>query len=321
MKTFEEKWTAWLDGQLTGRELSEFEASLPDKAAAEAEKTDARKLGALLKRELGVSALANEDFFSHQVRERISESSVPSAERETKASTWWTIPRLLWTGTASLAVFLIFTIFVMREKNPAEESQYLTQILNARVDPVVSPNATVSIFEVKQDRVTVLWTEGLQSLPADYAAKQPLMGRSPAFLISFIALTIGATHALQGAETVWSGLVIAENVAQPQPMPPELTRIEGSLKKFFGYNQFEVIGQSQKTLKTGQEDWLATSKFFGLHVDARGETEAGYVLNLKLYKEKELLLETDTKLSKRSPLVIKGPQVGGGQLLLVLVVQ
>ena len=100
----------------------------------------------------------------------------------------------------------------------------------------------------------------------------------------------------------------------------ELTRIEGSLK-IFGYNQFQVIGQSQKTLKTGQEDWLATSKFFGLHVDARGETEAGYVLNLKLYKEKELLLETDTKLSKRSPLVIKGPQVGGGQLLLVLVVQ
>jgi hypothetical protein len=146
------------------------------------------------------------------------------------------------------------------------------------------------------------------------------MGRSPAFLISFIALTIGASSVAQGAETVWSGLVIAENVPQPQPIPSELTRIEGSLKKFFGYNQFQVIGQSQKTLKTGEEDWLATSKFFGLHVDARGETEAGYVLNLKLYKEKELLLETETKLSKRSPLVIKGPQVGSGQLLLVLIV-
>jgi hypothetical protein len=60
---------------------------------------------------------------------------------------------------------------VMHQERPAEESQYLTQILNARVDPVVSPNATVSIFEVQQDRVTVLWTEGLQSLPADYAAK------------------------------------------------------------------------------------------------------------------------------------------------------
>src|SRR6059058_1668835 len=131
------------------------------------------------------------------------------------------------------------------------------------------------------------------------------MGRTLAFLISFVLLTMGATPVMQGAETVWSGLVIAENVPQPQPIPPELTRIEGSLKKFFGYNQFQVIGQSQKTLKTGQEDWLATSKFFGLHVDARGETKAGYVLNLKLYKEKELLLETDAKLSKRSPLVIK----------------
>jgi hypothetical protein len=147
------------------------------------------------------------------------------------------------------------------------------------------------------------------------------MGRLPVFLILVVGLVISATPGLRGAQTVWSGLVIAENVAQPQPVPPELTRIERSLKKFFGYNQFQVIGQSQKVLTTGQEDWLATSKFFGLHVDARGESEAGYLLNLKLYKEKEVLLETDAKLSKRSPLVIKGPQIGSGQLLLVLVVQ
>jgi hypothetical protein len=147
------------------------------------------------------------------------------------------------------------------------------------------------------------------------------MGGVSAYLIPVVALILGATTKVKAAETVWSGLVIAENVTQPQPIPPELTRIEGPLKKFFGYNQFQVIGQSQKTLKTGQEDWLATSKFFGLHVDARGESEASYVLNLKLYKEKELLLETDAKLSKRSPLVIKGPQIGSGQLLLVLVVE
>lgn len=147
------------------------------------------------------------------------------------------------------------------------------------------------------------------------------MHRSLAVVISVVVLTMTAAAASQAAEKVWSGLVMAENVSQPQPIPSELIRIEGLLKKFFGYNEFQVIGQSQKTLKTGQEDWLATSKFFGLHVDARGETQGGYVLNLKLYKEKELLLETETKLSKRSPLVIKGPQVGGGQLLLVLMVQ
>jgi anti-sigma factor RsiW len=174
MKTFEENWTAWLDDQLSGRELSEFEAALPDKAAAQAEKAEAKKLGGLLKRELSAHPLKNEEFFSHQLRERIvQESGEQPRERAHRSptSSWWTIPRLLWAGTASLALFLICTVFVMHQERPPEESQYLTQILNARVDPVVSPNGTVSIFEVKQDRVTVLWTEGLQTLPADYAAK------------------------------------------------------------------------------------------------------------------------------------------------------
>src|SRR6266566_8700843 len=75
MKTFEEKWTAWLDGQLSGRELAEFEASLPDKAAAEAEKAEATKLRKLLKSEIGVQTLNNAEFFSHQLRERIARES------------------------------------------------------------------------------------------------------------------------------------------------------------------------------------------------------------------------------------------------------
>jgi hypothetical protein len=43
--------------------------------------------------------------------------------------------------------------------------------LTARVDPVVSPNATITMFESKEDKVTVLWVEGLQSLPSEFASK------------------------------------------------------------------------------------------------------------------------------------------------------
>src|SRR6201982_79885 len=104
MKTFEEKWTAWVDGQLSGQELSEFEASLPDEAAAEAEKAGARKLGELLKRELSTRTLTNEEFFSHQLRESIARvHETPDRQARETRSTWWTIPRLLWTGAASLA--------------------------------------------------------------------------------------------------------------------------------------------------------------------------------------------------------------------------
>src|SRR5689334_19652575 len=87
------------------------------------------------------------------------------------------------------------------------------------------------------------------------------------------------------AQLVWSGLIIAQNEEHPKPVPSELASLEDTLKELFGYNQFEVIGQSRKTLTTGQEDWLATSKYFALRVDARGADEAGYDLNLQLYQE------------------------------------
>src|SRR5436305_2797315 len=142
----------------------------------------------------------------------------------------------------------------------------------------------------------------------------------PLLIAAVVVLAVGGVSA-DAAHAVWSGLVIAENVPQPAAIPPELTKFEQTLKDLFGYNQFEVIGQSNKTLRTGDEDWLAASKYFSLHCDARGESDAGYALNLKLYKEKDVLLETDANLSRSSPLVIKGPQVGSGQLLLVLVVK
>src|SRR4051812_7358136 len=162
MKTFEENWTAWLDGQLTGDELIKFEASLPDKAAAEAEKNSAHQLGSLLKKELSVPILTNEDFFNHQLRERIArEEAVPARERAGGFSAWWTIRRLFWTGATSMALFLICAVFVMRNQDEDEPSALTTQVLNARIDPTMSPDASVSMFEAKEDRVTVLWTEGL----------------------------------------------------------------------------------------------------------------------------------------------------------------
>jgi hypothetical protein len=173
MKAFEEKWTAWLDGELSGDELTEFEASLPDKAAAEAEKRDAHKLGAFLKEQLQDRAMGNEEFFHHQLRERIAADAraASAPERAGAKPALWPIGRLVWVGTTSLAIFSVCTFFVMREKSPTDQSQYLTQILNARVDPAMSPNATISMFESKEDKVTVLWVDGLQSLPSEYATK------------------------------------------------------------------------------------------------------------------------------------------------------
>jgi len=172
MKTFEEKWTAWIDGELTGTELAEFEASLPDQAAAEAEKRDAQKLGMFLKEHLPCRAMGNEEFFQHQLRERMNADA--GGDRRTSSGegrAWWPIGRLAWVGATALAIFSVFTFFVIREKPATEQSQYLSEILTARVDPAVSPNATISMFKSKEDKVTVLWVDGLQSLPSEFASK------------------------------------------------------------------------------------------------------------------------------------------------------
>ena len=115
MKTFEEKWTAWLDGELSGNELAEFEASLPDKAAAEAEKRDAHKLGAFLKEQLQSRPMGNEEFFHHQLRERIaSDARATSAPEKTAKPALWPIGRLVWVGATSLAIFCVCAVFVLR---------------------------------------------------------------------------------------------------------------------------------------------------------------------------------------------------------------
>ncbi|MGI8889666.1 MAG: hypothetical protein ACR2G0_02640 [Chthoniobacterales bacterium] len=136
--------------------------------------------------------------------------------------------------------------------------------------------------------------------------------------LAFVSLFLPAARA---AEDVWSGLVVATNVSHPTPPPPEMHRLHATLQRTFGYNQFELIGQSTKTLRSGEENWLAASKHFSLHVDARGGSDDVYKLRLLLYQDRQVLLETDATLSKSSPLVIKGPQIGSGQLLLLLVLK
>lgn len=146
--------------------------------------------------------------------------------------------------------------------------------------------------------------------------------RSILLLALSLALMVASTDGAPGSQTVWSALVMANNVAKPEETPAELRNIEEILKELFGYNQYTVIGQSKKAVLTGSEDWMAQSKYFSLQVDSKeGNDKTGYRVHLRLFQEKNLLLEWEAKLSKESPIVVKGPQVGDGQLILLLVVR
>src|SRR4030095_9601255 len=97
--------------------------------------------------------------------------------------------------------------------------------------------------------------------------------------IFLVAIRIGG--AALPEQTVWSGLIIANNSPPTEPTPAEITQIEGTLRKLFGYSQFQLIGQATKTLKTGEEDWLAASKYFSFLVASRGERGESYWVYLE----------------------------------------
>lgn len=148
-----------------------------------------------------------------------------------------------------------------------------------------------------------------------------MFGRS-SLLIAIFMIALGSSSiAIRAEQTVWSGIIVASNSGPPDATAPELVPLEGTLRQVFGYNRFHLIGEARKVLKSGEEDWLATTKYFALRVDARGQKAGAYVLNLKLFQENKMLLETNAQLSKASPLLIRGPQIGDGELVIVLVVQ
>lgn len=110
MKTFEERYTAWIDGKLEGPALTAFELELSRRAAAgeaRADKADATRLRALLKAGLQAPAMTNTEFFSHQLSERIAvdraadrRRELPRGERRSLFS--WTFGQLAGAGAAAL---------------------------------------------------------------------------------------------------------------------------------------------------------------------------------------------------------------------------
>lgn len=111
MKTFEERYTEWVDGQLQGAALVAFEEELARRAQAgeaQAEKAGAAQLRALLREHLQAPALSNTEFFNHQLRERIERDGSgrrrAAVERPEAKAPWWSFARLGLSGAAAVFV-------------------------------------------------------------------------------------------------------------------------------------------------------------------------------------------------------------------------
>jgi anti-sigma factor RsiW len=165
MKPFEEQFTAWVDGKLTGAELAEFEKELEAHPEALAEKDDALKLGQLLREHPTAPALGNPDFFNHQLMQRIAADAPRPVEQ--KRSWFWSIPRLAWAGAFCLVVTAGLFLTTI-PTGAVKKSNYFAQVVENWPG---NPNVSASTVYSADDDVTVVWLDGLDYIPATYAIK------------------------------------------------------------------------------------------------------------------------------------------------------
>ena len=168
MKTFEERFTAWVDGQLTGPDLAEFEKELAAHPEAAAERADAQKIGDLLRAQ-PAPKLGNADFFNHQLMQRIAVETLRIAEPMKARGWFWSLPRLAFAGAACLVVAGgLFKTLIPAPTAPGEKSKYYAQVVEAwPADPSIS---ATTVYNAR-DNVTVVWLDGLDYIPASYALK------------------------------------------------------------------------------------------------------------------------------------------------------
>jgi anti-sigma factor RsiW len=169
MKTFEERFAAWLDGRLTGPELAAFERELESHPEALAETEADLELGALLRANITAPPLRNADFFNLEILRQI-EASQPAAPARVPRPSFWSLPRMALSGVflLLLSTLLYFAAVPNTRREVRQNQQYVSNILNARSD---DPNITATSFHSKEDDVNVVWLDGLSYIPPDHKLK------------------------------------------------------------------------------------------------------------------------------------------------------
>ncbi len=158
MKTFEEKFNAWLDGLLSGDELKTFENEHP---SIQQDKAEFLKLQRLLRDNLRCRELGNPDFFNSQIMAQIKQEAAGAGRHPQRISLG--LPRIAWGGILALGLgFALFFTMIPRGNLVDPGSGYVAEVLKTKT---VGPKVKATVDNKKD--MTIIKLEGLDRLPSD----------------------------------------------------------------------------------------------------------------------------------------------------------
>lgn len=146
--------------------------------------------------------------------------------------------------------------------------------------------------------------------------------RVAAIILVLVCVALPSTEAsIRSDSEIWTGVLLATNESSPKSPPDWLAPFLEQLRNVFGYNQFEVIGRHVKKMASGDSQWLIPTRQFFLEVQTRQSRGGTCRLRFTLWHEKKIILKTEARVMPGSPLFVRGPQYGRGQLIFVVEVR
>ncbi len=142
-----------------------------------------------------------------------------------------------------------------------------------------------------------------------------------ALCLLLAALFLAVPAKAQETRTLWAGLVYASNEPEPSATPGALAGFGEKLKSVFGYNQLQLVSERREALSDSTERTFPLGKKFRLFATRKSVKDGKTLFDLRLFQEDRLLVQTQAKLGRQSPLFLRGPLCDKGQLIIVLQVE
>ena len=140
----------------------------------------------------------------------------------------------------------------------------------------------------------------------------------PSVFLFFACYGFSVLPAL-AAENFWGCLIYASDTAQCNTLPERLRSYEARMSSAFGYSRFCLIAQRQTTFEAQRETGLAFSGDLKILLTSlTGASDGKYLIRLLFEESEEPVMETQARVSRNSPLFIRGPNWRDGQIIIVV---
>jgi len=125
----------------------------------------------------------------------------------------------------------------------------------------------------------------------------------------------------RATEIFWGCLIYASDVGQCNSLPQRLSGYDARMSSAFGYSRFCLMAQRQAPLQAQKEAGLVFSNDLKIILTSlTGVSDGKYLIRLLLVEGEEPVMETQARVSRDSPLFIRGPNWRDGQIIIVVMV-